>query len=136
MTDGKFIMAAGGWPIRVNGVTIGGIGISGGNAPGRDDEIARAGLSILAPAPQQVPVYTQPQTVADQAASTPVQGYSNGSAEYPAPVPTPDNNLYSDSTEHTTGTNYLSNEERNESTLRGKPPSSNANLQENSGDEQ
>ena len=44
--------------------------------------------------------------------------------------------LYSDSTEHTTGTNYLSNEERNESTLRGKPPSSNANLQENSGDEQ
>lgn len=136
MTDGKFIMAAGGWPIRVNGVTIGGIGISGGNAPGRDDDIARAGLSILAPAPQQVPVYTPPQTAADQAASAPVQGYSNGSAEYPAPVPTPDNNLYSDSTEHTTGTNYLSNEERNESTLRGKPPSSNANLQENSGDEQ
>src|SRR2546429_6903733 len=43
MTDGKFIMAAGGWPIRLNGVTIGGIGISGGNAPGRDDDIARAG---------------------------------------------------------------------------------------------
>lgn len=47
MTDGKFIMAAGGWPIRLNGVTIGGIGVSGGNAPGRDDEIARAGLGAL-----------------------------------------------------------------------------------------
>lgn len=47
MTQGKFIMAAGGWPIRAGGVTIGGIGVSGGNAPGRDDEIARAGLAIL-----------------------------------------------------------------------------------------
>lgn len=47
MTDGKFIMAAGGWPIRVNGVTVGGIGVSGGNAPGRDDEIARAGLTVV-----------------------------------------------------------------------------------------
>jgi uncharacterized protein GlcG (DUF336 family) len=45
MTQGKFIMAAGGWPIRINGATVGGIGVSGGNAPGRDDEIARAGLA-------------------------------------------------------------------------------------------
>jgi uncharacterized protein GlcG (DUF336 family) len=47
MTQGKFIMAAGGWPIRVNGATLGGIGVSGGNAPGRDDEIARAGLAAV-----------------------------------------------------------------------------------------
>ncbi|GCE10263.1 GlcG/HbpS family heme-binding protein [Tengunoibacter tsumagoiensis] len=47
MTEGKFIMAAGGWPLRYNGVTIGGIGVSGGNAPGRDDEIAQAGLFVL-----------------------------------------------------------------------------------------
>lgn len=47
MTQGKFIMAAGGWPIRVNGATVGGIGVSGGNAPGRDDEIARAGLAAV-----------------------------------------------------------------------------------------
>jgi uncharacterized protein GlcG (DUF336 family) len=53
MTQGKFIMAAGGWPIRMGGATIGGIGVSGGNAPGRDDEIAHAGLvaaESLAPA--------------------------------------------------------------------------------------
>jgi len=47
MTQGKFIMAAGGWPIRMSGATIGGIGVSGGNAPGRDDEIARAGLAAV-----------------------------------------------------------------------------------------
>ena len=55
MTQGKFIMAAGGWPIRMGGATVGGIGVSGGNAPGRDDEIARAGLAAaeaLAPAMQ------------------------------------------------------------------------------------
>jgi uncharacterized protein GlcG (DUF336 family) len=53
MTEGKFIMAAGGWPIRMGGATVGGIGVSGGNAPGRDDEIARMGLAAaeaLAPA--------------------------------------------------------------------------------------
>ena len=130
MTDGKFIMAAGGWPIRLNGVTIGGIGISGGNAPGRDDEIARAGLSILAPIPPQVPVYTPPQPVADQAAAMPMQGYSNGSAEYPAPVHSPSN--YTGITENTTGTNYLSNEE---SAALEKSPSSNANPQERTGDQ-
>lgn len=47
MTNGRFIMAAGGWPIRMGGATIGGIGVSGGNAPGRDDEIARAGLAAV-----------------------------------------------------------------------------------------
>ncbi len=47
MTQGKFIMAAGGWPIRMGGATVGGIGVSGGNAPGRDDEIARAGLAAV-----------------------------------------------------------------------------------------
>ncbi len=47
MTNGKFIMAAGGWPIRLQGATIGGIGVSGGNAPGRDDDVARAGLAAL-----------------------------------------------------------------------------------------
>jgi len=47
MTQGKFIMAAGGWPIRINGATVGGIGVSGGNAAGRDDEIARAGLAAV-----------------------------------------------------------------------------------------
>jgi uncharacterized protein GlcG (DUF336 family) len=51
MTNGKFIMAAGGWPIRLSGATIGGIGISGGNAPGRDDDIARAGLAAIDAAP-------------------------------------------------------------------------------------
>lgn len=47
MTGGKFIMAAGGWPIRVNGITVGGLGVSGGNAAGRDEEIAKAGLAVL-----------------------------------------------------------------------------------------
>jgi uncharacterized protein GlcG (DUF336 family) len=47
MTEGKFIMASGGWPIRIGGATIGGIGVSGGNAPGRDEEIARAGLVVV-----------------------------------------------------------------------------------------
>jgi hypothetical protein len=71
MTHGKFVMAAGGWPLRVNGVTIGGIGVSGGNAPGRDDDIARAGVAIietLAPATQVA--------VAQQAVPAPVSLYS------------------------------------------------------------
>ncbi len=72
MSQGKFIMAAGGWPLRMNGATIGGVGVSGGNAPGRDDEIARVGLGALeamraavpvtpgTPYPsQQLPVYAQ-----------------------------------------------------------------------------
>jgi Haem-degrading len=130
MTDGKFIMAAGGWPIRLNGVTIGGIGVSGGNAPGRDDDIARAGLSILAPVPQPVPVYTPP---ANQVAPTPVPDYNNRSGEYPAVVPTPSNSFHANLTEDTTNTNYLSDQERGVSLE--KPPSSNADLQQNSGDQ-
>src|ERR1700724_1853105 len=46
MTQGKFIMAAGGWPIRMGGATIGGIGVSGGNAPGREEYIAGAGRAV------------------------------------------------------------------------------------------
>src|SRR5260370_3799222 len=62
MTQGKFIMAAGGWPIRMGGTTIGGIGVSGGNAPGRDDDIARAGLAAIAQPPATpVPSYHPPQ---------------------------------------------------------------------------
>jgi uncharacterized protein GlcG (DUF336 family) len=81
MSQGKFIMAAGGWPIRLNGATIGGIGVSGGNAPGRDDDIARAGIAVLealaSPIPpthhpphtQQVPAYTQAKPVGIQPTS-------------------------------------------------------------------
>ncbi len=57
MTEGKFIMAAGGWPIHMGGTTVGGIGVSGGNAPGRDDEIAHAGLALLGGIP---PAYAAP----------------------------------------------------------------------------
>ncbi len=95
MTQGKFIMAAGGWPIRIGGATVGGIGVSGGNAPGRDDEIARAGLAaaeVMAPAtpamqsssampqaqrpPSLTPVYqsmplAQPQTQVANFANSP-----------------------------------------------------------------
>lgn len=73
MSQGKFIMAAGGWPLRMSGATIGGIGVSGGNAPGRDDDIARAGLAALegmfaavpvtpptAHPAQPMPAYAQP----------------------------------------------------------------------------
>lgn len=75
MSEGKFIMAAGGQPIKLNGSTIGGIGVSGGNAPGRDDEIARAGVAALqpemnrpayAPVPPSVPPMAYPQQVPPQ----------------------------------------------------------------------
>ncbi len=72
MTNGQFIMAAGGWPIRVNGITIGGIGVSGGNAPGRDDEIACAGLAVVEAL--SAPIPTQPAQVAVRA------GYEQNSA--------------------------------------------------------
>jgi uncharacterized protein GlcG (DUF336 family) len=77
MTHGQFIMTAGGWPLRINGITIGGIGISGGNAPGRDDEIARAGLDALqalaptAPPMPQAPVAPQPLPAYAQAGQPP-----------------------------------------------------------------
>ncbi len=99
MTHGQFIMTAGGWPLRIDGITIGGIGISGGNAPGRDDEIAHAGLDALrtlapttppmpqapvapqplptyAPAGQLPPTYSQPLYA--QVASYTNEGRSNG----------------------------------------------------------
>lgn len=96
MTEGKFIMAAGGWPIRVDGITIGGIGVSGGNAPGRDDEIAHAGLAVFEappayapPAAQQpympannppTPPPMQPPTPYSGIAPTPQSGYHTQSA--------------------------------------------------------
>src|SRR2546430_16645624 len=61
MSHGKFIMAAGGWPIRIGGATVGGIGVSGGNAPGRDDDIARAGLVAAEAMAPAVPAMHQPQ---------------------------------------------------------------------------
>jgi uncharacterized protein GlcG (DUF336 family) len=98
MSQGRFIMAAGGWPIRLNGATIGGIGISGGNAPGRDDDIARAGLGVLealgAPipatryAPPNVPVYAQ---IGNSAGLQPSPAYPSAPVPQPSPVPaTPD----------------------------------------------
>jgi uncharacterized protein GlcG (DUF336 family) len=135
MTDGKFIMAAGGWPIRLNGITIGGLGVSGGNAPGRDDDIARAGLSILAPVPQPVPVYTPPQALANQMAPTPVPDYNNRSAEYPVAAPMSDNNVHADLTDNTTSTNYLSDQENSKGASFEEPSSPNADLQQSSGDQ-
>ena len=82
MTQGKFIMAAGGWPIRMGGTTIGGIGISGGNAPGRDDDIARAGLAAIAQAPA-APVYRPSQ----QPSLQPAPAYPSMPAPVPAPTP-------------------------------------------------
>ena len=75
MTQGKFIMAPGGWPIRgPNGVTIGAIGISGGNAPGRDDDIARAGVYAAESALQaDFQRRIQQQAVAAQPQAAPVQ---------------------------------------------------------------
>ncbi len=72
MTDGKFIMAAGGWPVRIDGATVGGIGVSGGNAPGRDDEIARAGLAAV----DALPRYEQrpPAQVFSPGSPSPVNG--------------------------------------------------------------
>ena len=66
MTEGKFIMAAGGWPIRAAGTTIGGIGVSGGNAPGRDDEIARAGIAAVDTPPMQAQPMQSPPSIASQ----------------------------------------------------------------------
>jgi uncharacterized protein GlcG (DUF336 family) len=95
MSDGKFIMAAGGWPIRMNGATIGGIGVSGGNAPGRDDDIARAGLVVVeAPRyiaqPQPAPAYVPPRSVEIQPTpsypSAPFPQSSPASADPVAPA--------------------------------------------------
>jgi uncharacterized protein GlcG (DUF336 family) len=81
MTQGKFIMAAGGWPIRMGGATIGGIGVSGGNAPGRDDEIARAGLAVVesaAPVNQSMQYSNPlPQASASQYSQQPAPAFSS-----------------------------------------------------------
>lgn len=92
MTEGKFIMAAGGWPIRSGGATIGGIGVSGGNAPGRDDEIARAGLTAIdAPAIQQPPPSIASQALPPLSSVQPVtpssSSYSNVLPSYYQPAP-------------------------------------------------
>ena len=112
MYEGKFIMAAGGWPIKINGATVGGIGVSGGNAPGRDDEIARAGLGALdgafparaatpQPQPQQSfssPAYPSVPPVAPVAPMAPMapMGSQPISSLQPAPsypsMPLPNNN--------------------------------------------
>lgn len=87
-THGKFIMAPGGWPIRgPNGVTVGAIGISGGNAPGRDDDIARAGVHAAESAlhayyQQRAQAQAQAQLAAAQAQQAPV-------AQPPQPQPEP-----------------------------------------------
>jgi hypothetical protein len=86
MTQGKFIMAAGGWPIRMGGATIGGIGVSGGNAPGRDDEIARAGLAAVETAAPANPIS---QASASQYAQQPAPAFAS------MPYPQIDNNLNS-----------------------------------------
>ncbi len=86
MSHGTFIMAAGGWPIRMGGATIGGIGISGGNAPGRDDEIARAGLGALEAAAPPIPAQLEPPQPAQQQHSRP---YMQPSASYPSLPPVP-----------------------------------------------
>ncbi len=93
MTQGKFIMAAGGWPIRTSGATIGGIGVSGGNAPGRDDEIARAGLAALEAAAPPIPAqppYVQPPAAPVAPAASPQfqqqhsQPYMQPTSSYPS----------------------------------------------------
>lgn len=88
MTNGKFIMAAGGWPIRVNGITIGGIGVSGGNAAGRDDDIARAGLAALEAQARAIPPQ-QPNPVQQQYVAPAAPAYRNAapsSADEPVQV--------------------------------------------------
>ena len=92
MTQGKFIMAAGGWPIRMGGATIGGIGVSGGNAPGRDDEIARAGLAAVESANPAVQVSnSMSQSAVLSYPQQPTPGYSS----MPQPQPQVANSLNS-----------------------------------------
>jgi len=86
MTQGKFIMAAGGWPIRMGGTTIGGIGVSGGNAPGRDDDIARAGLAAIAPSPAPAQQAYHPQP-AQQPSLQPTPAYPSISSPSQSQAP-------------------------------------------------
>jgi uncharacterized protein GlcG (DUF336 family) len=95
MTEGKFIMASGGWPLRVDGVTVGGLGVSGGNAPGRDNEIARAGLAALEAKPQPAAPNVQPGTPyyipspAAQQSQPAFPPQAQGPASVPAASPAP-----------------------------------------------
>src|SRR6266536_715578 len=100
MTHGKFIMAAGGWPIRIGGATVGGIGVSGGNAPGRDDEIARAGLAAIeAPVTPAPPSEQRPVPPAQPAQSVPtLSSYAN--AAMPPSISRPVSNYEAPSTQH------------------------------------
>jgi uncharacterized protein GlcG (DUF336 family) len=84
MTEGKFIMAAGGWPIRLNGATIGGIGVSGGNAPGRDDEIAQAGLAVLEAMAPPVPAQPQSHSMLSMPSQPPMRQSVQPAASYPS----------------------------------------------------
>ena len=83
MTEGKFIMASGGWPVRIGGATIGGIGVSGGNAPGRDDEIAQAGLSAVDAVASAAPA---PSGQASSPAHVKVPPVSPASSVYSSPT--------------------------------------------------
>ncbi len=124
MTGGKFIMAAGGWPIRVNGITVGGLGVSGGNAAGRDEEIASAGLAVLGtiapPAFQGQPAQPQPAQHPSQWAQPPMRAAQpmpyQGTASLPVPPqqpvgPMPIINAVASNealgTQHTTSTIHL-----------------------------
>ncbi|MEO7021492.1 MAG: heme-binding protein [Ktedonobacteraceae bacterium] len=84
MSQGKFIMAAGGWPLRMNGATIGGIGVSGGNAPGRDDDVARAGLAALEGMFAAVPMIPPTRHPAQQIPASYVQPIPTGMQPSPA----------------------------------------------------
>jgi hypothetical protein len=105
MTDGKFIMAAGGWPIRVGGTTIGGIGVSGGNAPGRDEEIARAGLVAVG---SQIPTTPMPDSSLPNSSSPasqadrPLQYYEPPTTQHLSPD---QNNAYNGETSDQSNSN-------------------------------
>ncbi len=130
MTQGKFIMAAGGWPIRLDGATIGGIGVSGGNAPGRDDDIARAGLAAAEamgravsvsqpslpampaqpPLPSVSPPFMQGPPSAPHPPIQPTPAYPSV-PQPPGPVGVPGN--YPVQQDFPAGTNYLSPDQAN-----------------------
>ncbi|MBV9257058.1 MAG: heme-binding protein [Ktedonobacteraceae bacterium] len=96
MTEGKFIMASGGWPIRIEGATVGGIGVSGGNAPGRDEEIARAGLVAVG---SSVPATPVPESsLTNSAASAPLADRAGQHHEVPTTqhLPADQNNGYNE----------------------------------------
>ncbi|HEY6407165.1 MAG TPA: heme-binding protein, partial [Ktedonobacteraceae bacterium] len=132
MSHGKFIMAAGGWPIRIGGATIGGIGVSGGNAAGRDDEIARAGLGILEaaapPIAAQPPQYAQPaMPVQQQQHSRPymqpapvypsMPAPNNPPAPVPSMAPAPNSSVSDVEQGALAGTHYLVPEQQQEENL-------------------